>query len=203
MGSSGEEKVIDRIASFSDAIMGFAVTLLITNITIPANLHTTAELVKTLLVLWPHYLAYVISFYVVGYNWMIHLRIFKSIVRYDAGLLWGNIVFLFFIAILPLPTELLSLYPHRKIAVFVYAVTLMCVNLARTVMWWHSVKDDRLIESGLTADEIRWTLRRNLYITAAVALSLVLALISPLGTLALWVLLMILAVLTRLQHGRR
>ncbi len=70
---------LDRLIFFSDAVFAISITLLVLEIRLPAmegNV-TSTMLVSGLLALWPKYLAYVISFLVIGIFWIAHHRGFN------------------------------------------------------------------------------------------------------------------------------
>ena len=62
----GAERNPARVVSFSDAVIAIAVTLLVLNIHPPQD---TRHLVQGLAALWPSYLAYVITFLLIGQVW--------------------------------------------------------------------------------------------------------------------------------------
>jgi uncharacterized membrane protein len=71
-------KVLDRTIAFSDGVFAFAITLLIVDIQLPAD---TSEnnLGSILLSLWPNYIAFIISFFVISLYWLAHVRLFRKI----------------------------------------------------------------------------------------------------------------------------
>jgi TMEM175 potassium channel family protein len=58
---------------------------------------------KALLGLWPRYLAYVLSFVVIARFRVTHHLAFRLIARYDAALVWLNLLLLMLVAFLPFP----------------------------------------------------------------------------------------------------
>ena len=88
---SGTE--IERTIFFSDAVFAIAITLLVLNIgmpEIPADLVAT-ELPRRLLELWPKFLSFFISFWIVGIYWIAHHRTFHYIKGHDRRLLLINL----------------------------------------------------------------------------------------------------------------
>lgn len=103
------EKVLGRILIFSDGVFAFAITFLILDVRLPAGTLKT-NLASALISLWPNYLAFLISFFVIGIYWSPHLRLFKEIIGYDQNLIRLNLLYLFFIIIMPFSTSILSLH---------------------------------------------------------------------------------------------
>jgi len=87
----------NRLEAFSDGVFAIAITLLVLEIKVPPpNTALGAELLN----LWPSYLAYVVSFLVIGAIWINHHAMFKHIVRVDGMLLLLNVLHLMLIAFL-------------------------------------------------------------------------------------------------------
>jgi uncharacterized membrane protein len=84
----------DRLEAFSDGVFAIAITLLVLEIKVPPG----EALGLGLLHLWPSYLAYGISFIVIGAIWINHHAMFDWIVRADHKLLLLNTLHLMFIA---------------------------------------------------------------------------------------------------------
>lgn len=125
---AGTERGTDRIEAFSDGVFAIAITLLTLEIKIP-HVPSDSDLVGSLLGMWPAYLAYVLSFVMIGIYWANHHYIFKLFRKTDHALNLLNLLFLLFIAFLPLPTELLGNYlldrTNQSTAVTVYALALL------------------------------------------------------------------------------
>jgi uncharacterized membrane protein len=101
----------NRLEAFSDGVFAIAITLLVLEIKVPPPDMT---LEAGLLRLWPSYLAYTVSFLVIGAIWINHHAMFRHIVRVDETLLLLNVLHLMLIAFLPFPTAVLAEAFHRK-----------------------------------------------------------------------------------------
>src|SRR5215208_4332565 len=69
-----QNRDLDRIVFFSDAVFAIAITLLVLQIEVPdiPEELVVEELGASLLALWPKYLGYVISFLSIAVFWNIH-----------------------------------------------------------------------------------------------------------------------------------
>jgi uncharacterized membrane protein len=65
-----------RLVAFSDGVIAIAVTLLVLEIRPPPD---TQHLVHDLAALWPSYLAYVVTFMLIGQIWANHHVMFDQI----------------------------------------------------------------------------------------------------------------------------
>jgi uncharacterized membrane protein len=159
------EKVLGRILTFSDGVFAIAILLLLIDIKLPAGPSIT-DLGAILRSLWPNYLAFFISFVVIGLYWTAHVRTFREIVRYDWVLVWLNLLYLLVIVIIPFSTSVLSIH-FERLSVIMYAATIAVAGYANTVLRIYSTKGHRLISSRFG----------NIYIKRAILMSL----IAPIG----------------------
>ena len=93
-----------RLENFSDGVFAIAVTLLILGVKIPdtKNFNNT-KLNHSLWSSIPHLATFAFSFLVIGVFWVAHNRIFSFVKILDSTLLWLNIVYLLFVAVIPYP----------------------------------------------------------------------------------------------------
>jgi uncharacterized membrane protein len=119
-----------------------------------------------LLELWPSYLAYAVSFVVIGAIWINHHLMFRHIVRADGMLLLLNVQQLMFIAFLPFPTAVLakafSRGTDQAIAAAFYGGTLTVFGVLVNVTWRYAAHGHRLLDADLTPEEARRIGRRLL-----------------------------------------
>jgi TMEM175 potassium channel family protein len=141
---------LDRLIFFSDAVFAIAITLLSLDIRLPATQAslTDAELGRLLLEIWPKYMAYIISFLVIGLFWIGHHRKFRYIQKYNGNLLLLNLVLLMTIAFIPFPTSLISEYGNRASTIF-YALVMVLTSLLSATMWWYAAYMKKLVDPNL------------------------------------------------------
>ncbi|MCB0155840.1 MAG: DUF1211 domain-containing protein, partial [Anaerolineae bacterium] len=138
---------LERLIFFSDAVFAIAITLLALQIRLPLSQGevTNAALLKSLLAIWPDYLAYTLSFLVIGVFWIGHHRKFRYIQRYDGNLLFLNLLLLMAIAFTPFPSSVLSEYGNRTATIF-YALVMTVTGLLSASIWWYAAYHNRLID---------------------------------------------------------
>src|SRR5580658_7508196 len=98
-----------RTEAFSDGVFAIVITLLILEIKVPPAGSIPAgeiarELPRRLWELHSAFLAYVLSFFIVGTFWVAHHNIFKLIRRTDRMFMWINMVLLMCVVFVPFPT---------------------------------------------------------------------------------------------------
>jgi len=169
---------VGRLEAFSDGVFAIAITLLILEIRLPTtDWHTDAALREALLRLWPSYLAYFISFLLIGMIWMNHHRMFRHIRRGDGMLLGLNILLLLSVAFIPFPTHVLAEAVHagagQRTAIVFYGLVLVIGGIFYNALWWYASAGHRLLDDSITAAQARalriaWGMGPVLYAVATV-----------------------------------
>ena len=139
-----KEFQLERLILFSDAVFAIAITLLVIEIKIP-DLHGDVSdklLLESLGHLVPKFLGFIFSFMLIGLYWTIHHRMFGFVTSFDGKLLWMNLFFLFFIALMPFSTGFYGEYSgtelftkQLKIPLTFYVLNFCCVGLMNYLMW--------------------------------------------------------------------
>ncbi|MFN2274445.1 MAG: TMEM175 family protein [Anaerolineales bacterium] len=147
---------IERLVFFSDAVFAIAMTLLVLDIRLPAGVETANnhQLLLLLTGLWHKYLAYFISFWVIGLYWISHHRKFLLIKRWDHLLLSLNLLLLMVIAFIPFPTAVMSENSNLTATVF-YALVMALAGITQMILWWHASGDNKLLDMHLDRMQ-RW-----------------------------------------------
>jgi uncharacterized membrane protein len=190
-----------RLEAFSDGVFAIAITLLVLEIKVP--LPDTA-LGAELLQLWSSYLAYVISFLVIGAIWINHHAMFQHIVRVDGTLLLLNVLHLMLIAFLPFPTAVLAEAFHRgideSVAAAFYGGILTVIGIFVNAMWRYATHGDQLLSAHITATKIQKLNRQYLIGPIVYAIATLIALVFPWLAVLLFVLLNVFYLWPRWGH---
>ncbi|CAN5121462.1 TMEM175 family protein [soil metagenome] len=192
----------ERVVFFSDAVFAIAMTLLVLDIRLP-EVADESNILPELLALWPQYFAYVLSFLIIALNWFGHHRKFRVIERFDARLLWINMLLLLLIAFVPFPTSLLSDFDPQSSTVVLYAATVGSISLVQAWLWIHAYRAGLM--SAEVDDEMNRYVRRGLWPVGAVFFaSIPIALVAPVWAMYFWVLMWPLSqILDRVGVSRR
>lgn len=145
--SAGEVDFIaaERLIFFTDAVVAIAMTLLAFGLTtqIAAGAGNSAAL-KTLGHEYREFLAFLISFVIIGRHWQAHHRLFRYVSRLDARVIRMNMVWLLMIVIMPFATRLLSGTGGFAIVFGLYAVVQVVTLLTALLMSRHIRANDLL-----------------------------------------------------------
>lgn len=144
---------IGRIHALSDGLFAISLTLLAIDLRLPEFPAAASSVALTHAIedLIPKVLPYALSFTVISFHWVAHLRRSALIERADARLAYLNLLLLAFIALIPLPTSVIGEHGDLPIAVVLYAVALSAAGLAGFVSWAHAIRAG-LVRHGAPAD---------------------------------------------------
>jgi len=168
-----------RIVAFSDAVIAIAVTLLVLEIHPP----DTGHLLRGLAMLWPSYLAYGITFMLIGQVWANHHVMFDHIRSADRMVLFLNTVLLMDIAFLPFAASVLAKAFHdgqgERTAVVLHGLTFEVAAILFNVIWWHARRHRRLLVASLDSAGARAIARRFQLALAWIATAIGLGIVFP------------------------
>ena len=183
---------LERLIFFSDAVFAIAITLLALEVRLPETegLLNNAELVSQLSGMWHEYLAYIISFLVIGTFWMAHHRKYRYIKRYDDRLLFLNLLMLMVIAFIPFPSSIISKYPDRSATIF-YALTMVMAGVLLAGNWWYASHNNRLVDPDMDAKQRKRQFISPLLTSAIFLLSIGIAFLDETLARVSWLLILL------------
>ncbi len=164
-----------RIVAFSDGVFAIAITLLVLTLSVPEHLQGES-LTDALWDQRHNFLAYAISFAVIGRYWVIHHRFFADVTGFDSRLLGINIFYLAWIVLIPFSTQVIGDHGGETPAVILYAINLAGVSLVGAWM----ATDARA--AGLytaSAEQMREYRHKSLFVAGVFLLSIPVALVAP------------------------
>ncbi len=145
-----------RLEAFSDNIFAIAVTLLILNVKLPnAERETAHQLSHVLLHVAPNLATFAFSFLVIGSYWIAHHRIFSFVKVVDNTLLWLNIIYLMFIALIPFPAALVTQNPLLPVSIICYTATLLIISIMHFIILEYLLRNNDLKDRTLTSQTYR------------------------------------------------
>ncbi len=139
-----------RTEALSDGIFAFAMTLLVISLIIPPiPEQDAAELLPGILAgMWGEFLIVVIAFFVISSFWISHHRILRRVHYINDQLIAINILFLFFIILLPFTTAVSGDYTDVLVAVLLFHANLLVASLLLTTMWEYIIRHYRDLNPG-------------------------------------------------------
>jgi uncharacterized membrane protein len=139
---------VGRMEAFSDGVLAIVITLLILDVKVPtaAGGHLARELAHQ----WPQYVAYLVSFLVVGIVWLNHHATVQLLSRTDHAVQVLNLLLLLPVSVLPWPTAVLAEYVHegtdgdQRVAVVLYGTTSTLMALGFNMLWRYVLRHPEL-----------------------------------------------------------
>lgn len=185
---------VDRVVALSDGVFAIALTLLALPL-VDADIREDF-VGGDVLGLGPKLLVFALSFAVIGRYWRVHHQAFIHIVRADGTLVGLNLLFLFWIALLPFPTAVLGEHGDTTAGVVLYASTIILTGLSSTGLWWYAAvgrarlrADTRSLTHEDTDPEwVRRGLAGGIAVVVGFVPSLPLAFVDPLLAELSWLL---------------
>lgn len=177
----GADRDPARVVAFSDAVIAIAVTLLVLEIRPPGD---TRHLLHGLATLWPSYLAYALTFMLIGQVWANHHIMFEHIRHADRMVLFLNTVLLMDIAFLPFAASVLAQALRdghgQSTAVVFHGLAFELAAILFNIIWWHARHDRRLLVPTIDAVGVTAITRRFLLALVWIATGCLLGAFVPL-----------------------
>jgi uncharacterized membrane protein len=163
----------ERLSAFSDGVFAVLITVLVLELR-PPELATY----KALLLLWPTWLSYAVSYLFIAIVWTNHHYLIRYATEATPRLLWFNFAHLFSISLLPLSTAWMAVSRLAAEPVSFYATVFFLVNATYICLIWELVDRTRVDEVSLTVRRIMYS--RSITTLCLFAVAALLALKYPL-----------------------
>lgn len=144
-----------RFEAASDGVFAIAITLLVLGLAVPV-VRSDGELAAKLLALWPNFVAYALSFAVIGIMWNNHHMLFRTVERLDRRTWLINLVLLGITAFIPFSTAVLGAYPKYHAAAALYGFTLVAASITYNALL-HYLIARKAFRTSVTETAIRET----------------------------------------------
>jgi uncharacterized membrane protein len=188
----------NRLEALSDGVFAIVMTILVLELSIPLVTGTSAntELRRRLLEMWPQFLAYGVSFLVLGVIWINHHLMFHHIKRADSKLVWLNIITLMFVALVPFSTSLLGEYGETQTAVVVYGVNILLTLIMAFILWTYATGRYRLVDRDIDPKLVRRTKFMFLFASLLFLLAMGISFISPIASFGIYALMALTSIIS-------
>jgi uncharacterized membrane protein len=123
----GEVMGKERMLAFTDGVIAVVITIMVLELKPPEGT-TLADLAR----LWPVFLAYVLSFTYVGIYWNNHHHLYQLVERVSGGIMWANLLLLFWISLIPFATAWVGEHEADPWPTALYGLSLLMAALS----WW-------------------------------------------------------------------
>jgi len=134
---TSDSPVFGRGLSFTDAIYGFAITLLVVNLDVPAAADWSSLSALIGSGLYGQLFGYTLSFVVIAIFWRVNFRLVRSMSGMTSPVLTAQIVAAFFVVLIPFTTQGMSDPATRDLGLptALYALNIALASLAQTATY--------------------------------------------------------------------
>lgn len=175
---------LKRIITITDSVFAVALTLLVIDIKLPEISSPTDNILWNSLkdLKWT-ILGFIISFFIVGYYWSVHHRIFGYVIKYTNRLLWINLMFLFTVILLPFTSGLLGKFAFNinlLLPYGLYVFNICLTALMNSIMWFYvSNPKNKLLTYEISKERILLGFYFTLVVPLIFIISFLISFINP------------------------
>jgi uncharacterized membrane protein len=125
----------ERLSAVSDAVFAVLITVLVLELR-PPELPTF----KALLLLWPTWLSYAVSYLFIAIVWINHHHLMRYATEAMPRLIWFNFAHMFSVSLLPLSTAWMAVSELAPQPVAFYAAVFFLVNTTYIFLIWELIE---------------------------------------------------------------
>ncbi|HEX3275024.1 MAG TPA: TMEM175 family protein [Gemmatimonadales bacterium] len=126
-----------RLEAFSDAVIAIIITIMVLELKVPHG-NQLADLRPLL----PVFLSYLLSYIYIGIYWNNHHHLFQACRRVTGGVLWANLLLLFWLSLIPFCTGWMGENHFAAVPTALYGVVLLAAAYAYIVLQGRIVAAD-------------------------------------------------------------
>ena len=169
-----------RVEAFSDGVLAVIITIMVLDLKAPET-DDLAGLAK----LWPSFAIYVVSFAFVAIYWINHHAIMMAARQATPSLIWANNALLLCLSLVPFATAYVGATHISPLATMIYAALQFACGVAFTLTYSTIVAQRRDDTEFMAAAQARKV--QNRAAIAVYGVSILVAAVSPVSALALFV----------------
>lgn len=120
----------NRLEAFSDGVFAIIVTIMVLELKAPEGYEW-----KELLVLWPKFSAYLLSFIYVGIYWVNHHYLFQVVSKINGKIVWANLFLLLSLSLVPFVTDWMGENHFHSNTVMLYGAVISLSGLIFSLLF--------------------------------------------------------------------
>jgi uncharacterized membrane protein len=153
-----------RLEALSDGLFSIVLTLLVFQLMNPLvfEAETANDLHSGLIAIWPMFVSFTISFVIISVYWVAHHTYYHAVQSINDTQLWLNLLFLFFVAIIPFSAVLIGEHHDISVAGIIYGLNLMFATFTLRLNWWYASRR-QLVNPHIDRTAIKQMHRRGVF----------------------------------------
>jgi uncharacterized membrane protein len=118
-----------RLEAFSDGVIAIIITIMVLELKVPLKAD-----ISSLLLLYPVFLSYILSFIYVGIYWNNHHHTMQVVESVNGAILWANMHLLFWMSLIPFVTAWMGENHFALWPVICYGIVLLMNAIAYSIL---------------------------------------------------------------------
>jgi uncharacterized membrane protein len=114
-----------RLEAFSDGVLAIILTIMVLELHAPDG-----STLSSLHHLVPTFLIYLLSFIYIAIYWNNHHHLFKAAKGVNSGIMWANMILLFFLSLTPFAAAWMGKFPSEGTPIAFYALIQLCAAIS-------------------------------------------------------------------------
>jgi uncharacterized membrane protein len=119
-----------RLEAFSDGVIAVVITIMVLELKVPAR-----DGIAGVRSVAPTIFLYLLSFVQVGIYWVNHHYLIDEVETVSHGILWANLIFLFFLSLFPFATDWIGEKGLSSFSTALYAGASLLPGASYTILW--------------------------------------------------------------------
>ncbi|MGA2340415.1 MAG: TMEM175 family protein [Terracidiphilus sp.] len=119
-----------RLEAFSDGVIAVIITIMVLELKVPG-----ADGLAGLRAALPAVVLYLLTFVQIGIYWVNHHYLVDEVETVTHGILWANLVFLFFLSLFPFATDWIGIKGLSSFTTALYAAVSIFPGLGYMALW--------------------------------------------------------------------
>ncbi len=181
-----KEFELERVILFSDAVFAIAITLLIIEIKfpeLPENYKNGFSLYVMFKPVIAHFSAFIISFFFIGISWARHLKLFSYLKSYNNGVIFLNLLNLFFIVTFPfVATGITHTRPSFPLPIVLYIGNIVFLFITNAILAHYVFKTKPYLCKEINNEEKAYQYKKNVAPAIAMAISFLILLVVAIAS---------------------
>lgn len=169
-----------RIETLVDGIFAIAMTLLVLNIDLPQMLGPVSDpaIWQYMVSLFQQLGIYAFSFILLASFWRAHHLQFFYIKRSNSSLIWLNVIWLMFVALVPFSTNFVSNFGNHPLPMLFFNFNMFFIGIFFILIWSYAQRKNLFI-SGMTPEHYKDVKKINYILPSAALIAVCITFISP------------------------
>ena len=169
----------ERVIMFSDAVIAIAITLMLLPLA-SLNLPSNGSLISMVQENAATIGALTLSWVIIASFWLAHHQVFENMIAVNGKILWLNFAWLFAIAVMPLPTNIVMEDDLSPVTMGFYIGWMTLVSLLLTLMSRHAWRTPGLMtEKSRHSARMKEGMYRGVLTTGVFGFAFLVALVLP------------------------